>query len=164
MTNAWRKLRTARALSGADLWLVGRALFTRATVEVGLRVVPLPALAGALGVRVGRERSEGDQPAPSESGSERKLDVELLRARQAAEVVMRNWPARRPCLRRALVLGRLLEHHGPLLRLGAAPTKGGFFAHAWLEINGRIVPGTEASATELGALTRAVRPLSLIHI
>lgn len=43
------------------------------------------------------------------------------------------------CLRRGLVLGRLLADLRPVLRIGVSRAEGRFDAHAWLEIDGVVI-------------------------
>lgn len=110
-------------------------------VEVGLRLLSLPRLARALGVRLETDAAPSDPreevPAPpTVDACHRELDVVVR--------VMRHWPSERICLRRALVLGRLLRERRPLLRLGVARDDGGLVAHAWIEVDGiRLDPGED---------------------
>lgn len=49
------------------------------------------------------------------------------------------------CLTQALAARKLLSHHGQEseLKIGVAKSRGDFEAHAWLEIDGRIVLGKQ---------------------
>ena len=59
---------------------------------------------------------------------------QLRCARRVAEV----WPfSEGPCLRSALVGGRLIRRHAPVVRIGIDPSSDELAAHAWLEIDGR---------------------------
>jgi hypothetical protein len=109
------------------------ALCTAVVVEVALRLVALPRLAGAMGapVCVNPEAGEPADPAAVLGPA----DAARLRA---VKILMRRWPfgARGPCLRHALVAGRLLRHRGPRLALGATRDERGTTAHAWLLVDG----------------------------
>lgn len=101
-----------------------------AVAEVGVRLVALPRLARWMGAPVGTEPNRAPVPVavPALSGSER-------RRAQLALAMGRRWPfADGPCLRQALVTGRALRRHGPVLRIGAALDDGGVVGHAWLEV------------------------------
>lgn len=88
-------------------------------------------------------------------------------ARLAAEVVRGVRFASRcvpyaSCLTQALAARKLLESYGQSseLKIGVAKTSGDFEAHAWLEINGRIVlgkPETRSRYVVLGSSESAFR-------
>ncbi len=103
-----------------------------ALVEVGLRARPLPALCRWLGVRL----EPGPPPAPS-----RHLTSErAMRTARAVNRVNARWPWGGTCLRRSLVLGRLLADLSPTLVLGVRRDDAGeIAAHAWLEVGGRSI-------------------------
>jgi hypothetical protein len=100
-------------------------------VEIGLRTLDLRRLARFAGVSL-------DLAPPDPKTAELRIhDVDRARVR-AVHVVMRRWPwgARGPCLRRALVAGRMLRHRHPRLVLGAGRDARGTMAHAWLLVDG----------------------------
>jgi hypothetical protein len=108
-------------------------LLLTTVVEVGLRIVPLPALAGRLGVRLAA--------APPDSAQTLPLPAWTRVPIAATERVMRSWPAgpRGKCLRRSLVLGHRLRGLGPELVLGARQGTSGVEAHAWLAVAGGAI-------------------------
>lgn len=103
-------------------------------VELLIRPVPLPRLSTALGCRVNLD--------PVVPGAER-LPLKELPPRASRQVrctrrVAHVWPfTDGPCLRSALVTGHLLRDLDPAIRLGMVTTDDEFYAHAWLEIDGR---------------------------
>jgi len=106
---------------------------TAVVVEVALRLVALPRLAAAVGAPVCLS-PEAVEPADA-STLLGPADAARLRA---VQILMRRWPfgARGPCLRHALVAGRLLRHRRPRLVLGAMRDERGATAHAWLLVDG----------------------------
>ena len=106
---------------------------TAVVVEVALRLVALPRLAAAVGAPVCLSPEPGEQADPSTLLG--PADAARLRA---VQILMRRWPfgARGPCLRHALVAGRLLRHRRPRLVLGAMRDERGATAHAWLLVDG----------------------------
>jgi Transglutaminase-like superfamily len=106
---------------------------TAVVVEVALRLVGLTRLAAAVGAPVCLSPEAGE-PADA-STLLGPADAARLRA---VQILMRRWPfgARGPCLRHALVAGRLLRHRRPRLVLGAMRDERGATAHAWLLVDG----------------------------
>lgn len=104
-----------------------------AVAEVGIRVVPLPTLAAWTGATLATtEPAAGSaqevQGKPHLSGSE-------LRRLRLVDALAKRWPlGTGPCLRQALVAGRVLRRHHPILRVGAALSDTDVVAHAWLEV------------------------------
>jgi hypothetical protein len=126
-----------RQLARARLLVVVVALLVR--VEIGLRHRPLPDLCRRLGIGLGGavpDRAAGEVP-----------DREWLARRvRAVDRVMRHWPPGDTCLRRCLVLGRLLRRTSPTLVLGVRRVEGSSVeAHSWLEIGGRPVDRSSSS-------------------
>lgn len=112
---------------------LAQAVVTAAVVEVALRLVALPRLAAAVGAPIHLGSAEGGHTDPaSVLGA---ADAPRLRATQ---IVMRRWPwgDRGPCLRQALVAGRMLRHRRPRLALGAGRDARGTLGHAWLLVDG----------------------------
>ena len=106
---------------------------TAVAVEVALRLVALPRLAAAVGAPVCLNPEAAGPADPSALLG--PTDAVRLRA---VQILMRRWPfgARGPCLRHALVAGRLLRHRRPHLVLGAMRDERGATAHAWLLVDG----------------------------
>lgn len=115
------------------------------SVDLALRAgVGLPVLAriAAVSLNSGAAGPTGDPPMP---GPEAEGPAVLSRLSPAERrrlrivgVVAERWPfGGGPCLRRALVTGRVLRRLHPRLFLGVARApSGGFCAHAWLELDG----------------------------
>lgn len=122
---AWRAaLRTGRRRAGIALLVVG--------VEIALRIkVPLPVLAGRLGVPL------------SAGAHERDLVERLPRWAQLewveAHRMLAAWPFGDTCLRRCLVAGHRMRGLSPVLVLGVTRRGGRLAAHSWLEIDGRVL-------------------------
>ena len=56
------------------------------------------------------------------------------------------------CVPRSIVLWRLLRDLGPTIRFGVArPSSGEFFAHAWVEIDGRAVNDASGAVSRYAA-------------
>ena len=104
--------------------------------EVLLRTLPVARVARWFGVPVATGLPLGD----GEGGPGAPLvlsDRDRRRLRGVTRISRRLYPAERGCLRRCLVVGRLLRHHEPRMRIGARRgPEGGFAAHAWLELPG----------------------------
>jgi Transglutaminase-like superfamily len=103
-------------------------------VEMLIRWVPLPRLSRLLGLRVNL--------APARPAVEQMRATELParagRQLRCTRRVADAWPfSKGPCLRRSLVVGHLLRHHDPAVRLGVAGSGDHLFAHAWVEIDDR---------------------------
>ncbi len=133
----WRR---ALIADRRDVCAVARTAALATIVEVGLRVLPLPRLAAALGVRLAAE-PEPARATPSSTVADltAREQSDLL----ATERVFRYWPFDDTCLRRALVIGRQLRARGAVLHLGVADSdaveaggrahEGTIVAHAWVE-------------------------------
>lgn len=101
-------------------------------VEMGLRAMPVVRLSRLLGVRL---RTRPPDLFPSAGGLDLKRG-EIRRLRALDALVQRRRFASGPCLRSALVGGRVLRRRQPELVLGVATRDGGLEAHAWLEVAG----------------------------
>jgi hypothetical protein len=126
---------------------VAPALCIALLVELGLRVTSLPRLCDLLGVRFA---AAGDVlQGPAGSVPPRRLEPrDAARLRAARRVVAAlPWAKNAPCLRTALVAGRLLRHRAPTLHLGAALVGGQVTAHAWIVVDGVVVDPSAASYT-----------------
>lgn len=128
-----------------------------ALVEVALRCWDLERTSARLGVVLGAEMDVRVSTSPV-------LDREQLRrlSRATAKVSAR-WPWGDTCLRRALVLGSLLEGVTPHLVVGVragARDSGGdgptsYDVHAWLELAGVPLDPTAASFVPLPTVAPA---------
>ncbi|MDE3085350.1 MAG: lasso peptide biosynthesis B2 protein [Acidobacteriota bacterium] len=99
-----------------------------AVAEVGVRLVDLPRLARWMGAPLATGPGAPAPCLPALRPSERR------RVRLAG-AVGRRWPfADGPCLRQALVTGRALRRHRPVLRIGASLAGAEVTGHAWLEV------------------------------
>lgn len=132
-----------------ELWETARAVMAMIAVEVGLKLTSLPRLAQLLGVEV------------DASGEEVKQDLEpplhIARAARAARRIVRRSRLNGRCLREALVVGALLRHYRPRLRIGVTKEGQRVHAHAWLVIafaEGRAVQLGFKQGSKLAVLTR----------
>lgn len=100
-----------------------------AVVEVALRLLPLPRMATWMGCPLATLE-------PASTSVERpRLRPWERRRLLLLDALCRRWPfGDGPCLRQALVAGRILRHHHPALRIGAAFADADVIAHAWLEV------------------------------
>lgn len=127
--NTLRLAQVAR-LSARDWCTLAHVAGCASLIEVGLRVLPLPRLCGAVGIQLATDER---QPTGSrETGLTRRELRQIALARR----IMQLWPWGDTCLRVALVSGRLLRVRRPLLCVGVARVDGTVRAHAWLEVNG----------------------------
>jgi hypothetical protein len=101
--------------------------------EAAVRLVPLPRLTRQLGIGLG-DHAPGTG-APRGAISHRTID------RRAASVdrFYRAWPREDSCLRRALVLGFRVRAAHPVMQIGVAKEDDRVRAHAWIEVDGRVV-------------------------
>jgi hypothetical protein len=132
-------LRKALELPIAEWFLVFRAGFWFAIVEVGLRILRFTTLIKILGDRKLPERVRGSQSCSAE------------RVAYCVDLASRFDPLQATCLKKALVLYALLIRRGLDVRLfiGAAKTKADLANridyHAWLEHQGRVILGGDKS-------------------
>lgn len=136
-TERGRPLRSALRLPLVEQLLLVPVLALALAVEVALRVVPVRRLARWLGVPLelaaGRATTPAVDPNPPLTVWERRAGRAVLR-------VMRHWPfGDGSCLRQSLVLGALLRHRRPALRIGPVRAGDTLLAHAWLEVSGATV-------------------------
>lgn len=117
-------------------------LWWLAIVELVVRSVPLPRLSTMMGTPL-----VTDDPPLERSGHPQLTPAEGRRLRML-DAVAPHWPfCDGPCLRQALVAGRVLKRHGPRLRIGAALDGDAFMAHAWLEVGAVDVGHSDRFAT-----------------
>jgi hypothetical protein len=103
--------------------------------EAGVRALSVRRLGGLLGLRI----IEEDDGAPCAAPALAESDWRLVRA---TERIFHHWPLGGTCLREAVVLGFLLRHRRPVLRIGVQRRDGSVHAHAWIEIDGRALPSS----------------------
>lgn len=107
--------------------------------ELALRILPLRhllTLADKVFLKPHAENSS--RPAPAHV---------IARMAWLVDVAGRYVPVRVTCLMQALVLSWLLGRRGiaTTLRIGVARREGDLTAHAWLELNGRVILGLSGS-------------------
>lgn len=141
-----RRLSRLRDLSGRDRWLLVRAAALLLAVDLGLRT------AGFVRVRRWLERS-GEERSARPVTPERWADAESIA--RVVVVAARHHLYPMTCLRRALVLERLLAERGipAVLRIGVRKDKEGFRAHAWVECDGRALSEPEAVERRFASLS-----------
>ncbi|MFH1176075.1 MAG: lasso peptide biosynthesis B2 protein [Acidobacteriota bacterium] len=115
------------ALSGAERVLLARAWLLLLLAEVCLRVLPFRITRRVFEGRLGRKRESADGAVAAP-----------LRIHELVEIAARRHIVRMSCLRRALVLQRLLRRQGfaAELRLGVVRREELLHAHAWVELDG----------------------------
>lgn len=150
-STGWRLLRRALAMSPREMLSFGYVLFLFALAELGLRVLPLPRLARLAGAPLAFD----DRPSRYRHETGTLLfdarEKRLLRA--VRRIAPRLYGTERGCLRRSLVLGRVLRRRRPVLRLGMKQEAGSFAAHAWVEVDCVRVEG------DMGFLPFTTAPL-----
>jgi hypothetical protein len=107
-------------LSRHDLAVLLEAGWLLPSIEIGLRVLPLDALLRRL----------GETAAASPAGN-----VDPRRAALLVDHLGRLYPLDATCLKKSLVLLRVLRRrgHAAELRLGVRRIDGAFASHAWVE-------------------------------
>jgi hypothetical protein len=134
----WRRLRTVVSHPVDACYVLG----WMTTVEVAVRILPLPMVAAWMGSPLATVETTPSSWRPQlRPGEGRRLGLVCA--------LGRRWPfGRGPCLRQALVAGRILRRHRPTLRIGAALEDADVVAHAWLEV-GALELGRSAEFTTL---------------
>jgi hypothetical protein len=134
-------LRRLARLSGADRRVLLAAALWLPAVDLGLRTVGFARVRRWLGTG----RSAGPPSAPL--SPERRAEAEAVARWVTVAARHHLWPM--TCLRRALVIDRMLARRGIPAELSIGVRKGeeGFRAHAWIECGGR--PLFEPEAVEL---------------
>lgn len=145
----WNAERWSRA---ARRWLTapprqrlaaGQVLVLWAGAEAALRLVSLPTACRAFGVRLTPAGTSDAGSISVGGGATGELPDEVRarveQDRASVDRVLRVVHPEGGCLRRALVLGRLLRDLDPVLRIGVARSAESFEAHAWLEVQGTAI-------------------------
>ena len=117
-------------LSGPDFIIAAEAVAIAVPLEIALRCMRLDTIVVRLGKASRVERSGANT-----------LDLE--RAARLVEAVASFYPLKATCLKKSLVLFRILRRRGiPVeFRLGVSKLHGDFTSHAWLECQGRVLLG-----------------------
>lgn len=138
-----RRLASLRRLSRAERGLLLSAAVWLPCVDLGLRAAGFARVRRWLGAaRPDEERRTRGRSAPLPP--ERRAEAERV-ARMVA-IAARHHLYPMTCLRRALVVERLLARRGvpAELRIGVRKGEEGFRAHAWIECGGRPLFEPEA--------------------
>jgi hypothetical protein len=127
-------LRRLARLSGSERRILLAAALWLPAVDLGLRTVGF--------ARVRRWLAAGRRAVPL--SPERRAEAELVARMVTVAARHHLWPM--TCLRRALVIDRLLARRGipAELRIGVGKGEEGFRAHAWIECGGRPLFEPEA--------------------
>ena len=128
------KLHTARKISAIDWWLFGKAWILLLLTDVGLRLLSYQRVSEWIMSPVDESMiSSGD------------IDKIIIQSKDAVKRASRNHIYKMTCLRRSLVLQRLIATQGVQteLRFGIQREEGDLKGHAWLEYRGRPVSEPE---------------------
>lgn len=138
-----RKLRAGRRLSAGDWRVMARAWFWLLLVDAGLRLLPFPRVQRVV-----------PPVAHSLAGSPEETAAAIRRLRRLVDIAARNHLYPMTCLRRALVLQRMLAQAGiaTKLQFGVRKEAGALAAHAWLEYDGQPIGQPEAIAARYAPL------------
>ncbi len=99
-----------------------------ARVELLLKFRPLDIAAKRLGVVISWQSNSSGSVSPQASGND------FARNHLAnVDSIMRRWPFGDTCLRRSLILGKLLADFNPKLLIGVGTQDSTILAHAWIE-------------------------------
>lgn len=128
MSHLAKKIRTAASLSFEDWYDLSRAWILLLWVDLGLRRRPFQQVQ-ARAAQTAVSRPPADRATP------------LKRLPRLVDAAARNHLYPMTCLRRSLVLQRLLAGRGlpSSLRFGVLKTEGDLVAHAWVEVDGRPI-------------------------
>lgn len=129
-----RKLR--KIMTGGRLPLIMTSLMVLAAIRAGMRTIPFATLLSLV-----RQRS---QPKPTAKRDGRwTQEIIVWSVDRSADVL----PGISTCLARALAANIMLANNGyrPTLQIGVAVEDAGkITAHAWVEIDGKVVIGALA--------------------
>ncbi|NBB85936.1 MAG: lasso peptide biosynthesis B2 protein [Bacteroidetes bacterium] len=128
--------RRLRSISAAEWFHLVQAVVFILVVRLGLRIFPFQRLIGWLrrGAKTFRSRQAADE-------------AYKRRVTWAASAAARRLLPNRPCLTQALVVQFLLmRRHCPAqLQIGVTKEDGALAAHAWVELDGRVLIGGPTS-------------------
>lgn len=133
------------ARSWSDRVLLVRSLALVCAVRIGLWTLPYRTVQRLCE----RPLAERPRTAPQEVWAYRRRVV------ASVEAVGRRLLGDKPCLTQALVARRLLREGGvdPTLLIGVTKEGQELLAHAWLELDGRVIIGGGTSPVRYTALT-----------
>ena len=131
-----RRLRSWWAWPAEEKAELLELLFLASIAEVAVRLIRLPSLTRRLGITLVEDGDGASTPAAAK-GTLSAATIE----RRAASVdrLYRAWPRHNSCLRRSLVLGFRVRRAHPTMRIGVAQEAGEIRAHAWIEVDGRVL-------------------------
>jgi hypothetical protein len=123
------KLQTARTFTLQDWWEFLQAWSLLLVVDLGLRAMPFPSVKRLLEIGY-----KGGRRLP---GDDRRATIDRLQALVRTAARHHVYPM--SCLRRALVLRRLLCRRGIAaeLQIGVHKHENALRAHAWLQLDGQ---------------------------
>jgi hypothetical protein len=120
-----------------------RRLFAIPVREVGDLILAQWSLVIAFGlVRIRRKGELLRRAQTADTTTGPRDEQRLARVATALDRVSRFGPIRPTCLVRALALERMIRraHAGPaVVRVGVLRSDGQLFAHAWIELGGRVI-------------------------
>lgn len=135
-----RVTRKALALPPRELGQTAHAAMLFGLAELSLRLRPMAWTARRFAVSL--------VPTAPASPPPQLTPADLRAVRSVRRLSPRIYGSERGCLRRSLVLGRLLRHHDPVMRIGVGRDEDGQFgAHAWIELGGHALesPGNHVA-------------------
>jgi hypothetical protein len=137
-----RKLRTAMRFSACDWGLLLQAWLLLVAVDLGLRGVGFKRVQAFAAGTAGETRDGAEAAAV------------IRRVGRLVDAAARHHVYAMTCLRRALVLQRLLGARGveTELRLGVERERDALRAHAWLERGGRVIGEAASVGAEYAVL------------
>jgi len=121
-------------------------------------------LLGALGALLWARKAMKKQPlgelvASRDDSTEAALPIDLPKTRRLSQAVVRMAgyvPFEAACLMRSLAIQRLLDRSGlnsGQIRIGVNIVDGEFLAHAWVEVDGRVMGDTPAYIDQFTPVT-----------
>ena len=130
-----RKLCKAWGLSWAEWFLLVRASGLFLAVALGLKLLPFETLLARLG---GRGRVKGERPGGH--------PISVERVAYIVELASRYHMLKPTCLKKAIVLYRILRTRGVAVELvvGVTKAEGQLKAHAWVDHRGQVISGGAA--------------------
>ena len=123
-------LKRLSRLSRHDVAVAAEATLAAIPLEIALRRERLDTLVARL--------AKSNRSDPLE-----RCELDIDRAARVVEALAPFYPLRATCLKKSLVLFRILRRRGvPVeFRLGVRKVQDDFTAHAWLECRGRVLLG-----------------------
>lgn len=150
-TTSAGRLRKVLRLGPRGWLFLARVVVTALVHEAVIRTRRLPVAARLAGVAL---TFGATGPSRDQDGWELLTDDERERCELALRVIDRR-PFDKTCLRRSLLLGTLLRHRRPVLRIGVAKAAGAVAAHAWLEVDGASLDREQSGYRVLDGVARS---------